>query len=130
MAYQLADSLDSIIEVVVDYGVMFFEIAGVIVLLVAGVRGVYHYVTRNPRTRLLLAQGMAMALEFKLGSEILRTVTVRQLSECVLVAFIIVLRASLTFLLHWESSQLEKEEKEKDAEKAEKALAAEKEASA
>ena len=45
---------------------------------------------------------MALGLEFKLGSEILRTVIVRELSEIATVAAIIVLRAALTFLIHWE----------------------------
>ena len=44
----------------------------------------------------------ALGLEFKLGSEILRTVIVRQLSEIATVAAIIALRAALTFLIHWE----------------------------
>ena len=43
-----------------------------------------------------------MGLEFKLGSEILRTVVVRELSEIYIVAGIIVLRAILTILIHWE----------------------------
>lgn len=41
---------------------------------------------RDPETRLKLAKGLAMGLEFKLGSEILRTVVVRELREIVLVA--------------------------------------------
>ena len=45
---------------------------------------------------------MALGLEFKLGSEILRTVVVRQLSEVAVVVAIIALRAALTFLIHWE----------------------------
>ena len=36
------------------------------------------------------------------SSEILRTVIVRELSEIATVAAIIVLRAALTFLIHWE----------------------------
>lgn len=43
-----------------------------------------------------------MALEFKLGGEILRTVVVRDLKEIALVGAIILLRAALTFLIHWE----------------------------
>ena len=43
-----------------------------------------------------------MGLEFKLGSEILRTVIVRQWEEIGTVAGIIALRAALTFLIHWE----------------------------
>ena len=40
--------------------------------------------------------------QVKLGSEILRTVVVREFSEIATVAAIIALRAALTFLIHWE----------------------------
>ena len=59
--------------------------------------------------RLNLAKGMALCLEFKLGSEILRTVIVRDLSEIAMVGAIIALRAALTFLLHWEIKNEEAE---------------------
>ena len=49
-----------------------------------------------------------MGLEFKLGSEILRTVVVRELREIVLVGAIILLRAALTFLIHWEITNEER----------------------
>ena len=56
-----------------------------------------------------LARGLAMGLEFKLGSEILRTVVVRDWKEIGTVAGIIALRAALTFLIHWEIKEEEKE---------------------
>ena len=74
-----------------------------------GVRGVVNYVRRDPMVRLNLAKGMALCLEFKLGSEILRTVVVRDLSEIAIVGAIIALRAALTFLLHWEIKNEEAE---------------------
>ena len=45
---------------------------------------------------------LAVGLEFKLCSEILKTVIVRDWKEIVTVAGIIGLRAALTFLIHWE----------------------------
>ena len=48
-----------------------------------------------------MAKGLAMGLEFKMGSEILRTVVVREWKEIGIVAGIIALRAALTFLIHW-----------------------------
>ncbi len=87
---------------VVDAAILLFEWVGVIVLVAAGIMGVINYIRRDPETRLKLAQGLAMSLEFKLGGEILRTVLVRDLSEIALVGAIIVLRAALTFLIHWE----------------------------
>ena len=61
-----------------------------------------NYIRHDPMVRLKLAQGMALCLEFKLGSEILRTVVVRDLKEIAIVGAIIALRAALTFLIHWE----------------------------
>lgn len=86
----------------VDTAILLFEYIGVVVIIAAGVRGLVCYVRRDPLTRLNLAKGMAMGLEFKLGSEILRTVIVRQFSEILIVGAIILLRAALTFLIHWE----------------------------
>ena len=52
--------------------------------------------------KIALAQGLAVGLEFKLCSEILKTVIVRDWKEIITVAGIIGLRAALTFLIHWE----------------------------
>ena len=51
---------------------------------------------------MVLARGLAAGLEFKMGSEILRTVIVQNFSEIGMVAGIILLRAVLAFLIHWE----------------------------
>ena len=98
----------NILEVVVDFGILFFEYIGVGVIICTSAVSLYKFVTRKPDTRLYLARGLAMGLEFKLGSEILRTVVVRQWSEIAIVAGIIILRAALTFLIHWEIKQEEK----------------------
>ena len=43
-----------------------------------------------------------MALEFKMGGELLRTVIVREWNELLILGAIILLRAALTFLIQWE----------------------------
>jgi uncharacterized membrane protein len=96
------DWLHSVLNMIVDWAILLFELMGVLVIVVSGAQGIWGYVTRNPLTRLNLAKGMAMGLEFKLGSEILRTVVVREFTEIFTVAGIILLRAALTFLIHWE----------------------------
>lgn len=93
-----AELLDGIVGVAIHC----FEFIGVVIIVIAGIKGLIQYVKRDPTVRLQLAQGMALGLEFKLGSEILRTVIVRELSEVALVAAIIAVRAALTFLIHWE----------------------------
>ena len=87
-----------LLEKIAALGISGFEAVGVAVILAAGLRGVADCLRRSPSVRLRLAQGM----EFKLGSEILRTVMVRDFGEIALVGAIILLRAALTFLIHWE----------------------------
>ena len=111
--------LHEVLVEVVNLAIIIFEFMGVAVIIVAGLQGIFNYVRRDPMTRLKLAKGMAMGLEFKLGSEILRTVVVRELSEIAIVGAIILLRAALTFLIHWEikneEAQVEQELEEKRA---------------
>ena len=112
--------LNDVLHLIVEGAILLFEFMGVAVLIAAGIRGIWNYLRRDPLTRLKLAKGMAMGLEFKLGSEILRTVVVREFTEIGLVAAIIVLRAALTFLIHWEikteESQMEQELERRQAE--------------
>lgn len=98
----MVNFLETLLLHVVDITILMFEFMGVIVIILSGLRGIYDCIKRTPSIRLNLAQGMALGLEFKLGSEILRTVVVRQLEEVAIVAAIIALRAALTFLIHWE----------------------------
>lgn len=99
---QFAAFMEELLNSLVNTAIHLFELVGVVVLIVAGVCGVVNYIRQDPMVRLKLAQGMALCLEFKLGSEILRTVVVRDLSEIAIVGAIIALRAALTFLIHWE----------------------------
>ena len=94
--------LEVILDSFVNVAMFLFEYIGVGVITFSGIQGFVNYIRRSPDTRLVLAKGLAMGLEFKLGSEILRTVIVRNLQEIGIVAGIILLRATLTFLIHWE----------------------------
>lgn len=105
--------LELILENIVDVAILVFEFIGVGIIIFSGIRGFFLYIKRSPETKLTLAKGLAMGLEFKLGSEILRTVVVRHWTEIATVAGIIALRAALTFLIHWEIKEEEKGERKK-----------------
>ena len=89
-------------QFIVQFGVLFLECVGVAVLLVYAVKSIIGCLKRDPHVRLTLAQGIALALEFKLGGEVLRTAIVREYSELITLGAIILLRGALTFLIHWE----------------------------
>lgn len=105
--------LEGCLNHIVEIAILIFEFIGVSIIIVSGIRGFYNYIRRSPETKLILAKGLAMGLEFKMGSEILRTVVVREWTEIATVAGIIILRAALTFLIHWEIKEEEQDEKSK-----------------
>lgn len=98
----MLDCLHFLLDQAVAYGIFLFEFSGLAIILVSCLKGIYSYVRRMPGTRLELGKGLELGLEFKLGSEILRTVVVREWLEIWTVGSIILLRALLTFLIHWE----------------------------
>lgn len=98
----MLDFLHLVLNQAVAYGIFLFEFSGLAIILYSCLKGIYSYVRRMPGTRLELGKGLELGLEFKLGSEILRTVVVREWMEIWTVGSIILLRALLTFLIRWE----------------------------
>lgn len=108
-------------ENLVRFCILLIELAGIAVIVISMVRGFIGFIRKDPHTRISLAQGIMLGLEFKIGSEVLRSVIVTTWNELGTLAAIILLRSLLTLLLHWEIDVEEKREKEQ----AEKALAKE-----
>ena len=98
---------ETVFEMIVHFGILLMESIGVVILLWSGVRGAVYLIMRRPHVRLELAQGISLALEFKMGSEVLRTVIVREFKEVAMLGAIILLRAALSFLLSWEIKEAE-----------------------
>lgn len=106
-------------ETMVRFCILLIEFAGIAVIVISMIRGFIGFIRKDEHTRIDLAQGIMLGLEFKIGSEVLRSVIVTTWSELGTLAAIILLRSLLTLLLHWEIGVEEKREREKmEAEKA------------
>ncbi len=108
------DVMENTMEILVSLGILIFEYMGIGIIVLTGIVSFVKYIRHHKNTRMYLAKGLAVGLEFKLGSEILRTVVVREWKEIAIVGGIILLRAALTFLIHWEIKQEELAEKRVD----------------
>ena len=116
--------LDLFLEDVVSIFTVVLELFGIVVLVCVAVKCFVQWIRQDPvNIRLNLAQGIALALEFKMGGEVLRTVVVREWSELGILGAIIVLRAVLTFLIHWEIRNEKKDQQEEMAMKTKKSAA-------
>ena len=88
--------------IIIRSAIIICDMIGVLILMTTVVKSVYHYFHRDLHVKLMLAQGIALALEFKLAGEVLRTVTVRDWNELIVLGTIIALRGAITLLIHWE----------------------------
>ncbi|MCR4654036.1 MAG: DUF1622 domain-containing protein [Eubacterium sp.] len=120
---EIYESAEMILGYVVEYSTLILEMFGIFVLVWTTLKCFFTWLRKeDDAVRLKLAEGIALALEFKLGGEVLRTVVVREWSELGILGAIIALRAALTFLIHWEIKNEEKalnkkSSEEKDEEK-------------
>ena len=107
----LGVQLTSLFKLTSDPAQAGYEYIGV---LVTAVKCLIQYVRGREHVRIELAEGISLALLFKMGGEVLRTVIVRTWDELAILGAIIVIRGALTFLLHWE---IRTEKAELDAKK-------------
>lgn len=111
--------LEHLLHYVVETAIFCFEFMGVLVIVLTGIRGIWGFFKKDSHLRLNLVMGMALGLEFTLGSEILHTIVARGFTEIATVAAIVVLRVALTVLIHWEIKSEKAEEEEELAKEAE-----------
>ena len=109
--------MDMALHYIVESCTILLELFGIAVLVFTAVKCFIKWLKRDHRhLRLNLAQGIALSLEFKMGSEVLRTVVVRDWEELGILGAVILLRGLLTFLIHWEikneENAIEKKEPE------------------
>ncbi|MBQ8278982.1 MAG: DUF1622 domain-containing protein [Roseburia sp.] len=108
------ENAELLLMYIVELCTILLELFGIIVLVYTAVKCFLRWIHHDTNLRLDLAQGIALSLEFKMGSEVLRTVVVRDWEELGILGAVILLRGLLTFLIHWEIKN-EKEDLEKQA---------------
>ena len=103
-------ALEWFLENLVQLATIMLELFGICVLVATALKCFWMWIHHDrDHLRLILAQGIALGLEFKMGGEVLRTVVVRDWEELGILGAIIVLRGLLTFLIHWEIKNEKKE---------------------
>lgn len=59
--------LEMMLENIANIAILLFEFIGVGIIIWAGIVGFYKYLRKCPDTRIALAKGLVMGLEFKMG---------------------------------------------------------------
>ena len=111
---------ENILEYVAEFTVHTLELTGIIIIIIGSVRALWQAISNYKKkvpTSIIIALGrsLALALEFKMGAEIVNTVIIRDLKELLVLGIVIALRAVLALLIHWEIKNEKKEEEHHEA---------------
>lgn len=117
--------MGELIKIIIPEIIHLLELFGIIIIAIGGLRAFYKYLMnllmkKNYSIKIDFAESLTLALEFKLGAEILKTVLVQNLDEMYILGAVILLRAVLAFVIHWEVKGERKLEGEKKLEEARK----------
>ncbi len=114
------NNYEHILHNVAEVSALTLEFIGVIIIVIGSIKSLVHLGNGLIKHRAInivveLGKTLALALEFKMGAEIIKTVIVHDLTELAVLGIVILIRALLAFLIHWEmkmEKQHEPEEKE------------------
>jgi len=109
--------LDSLLGIILPIIINILEIMGVAIICFGAVRSVVTYFKTQFKSasgrrlsdsqgaanvKIMLGTSLELGLEYKLGAEIIKTILIRDLSEIWILASVIILRAMLFVLIHFE----------------------------
>ena len=95
-------SVEQVFEWIVEWAILLCEVIGVAVIVVTAIKGVAAWIKKDAHVKLMIAEGIALALTFKMGGELLRSVIVREWNELLILGVIIVLRALMAVMINYE----------------------------
>ena len=90
------------------------ELIGIVIIFIGSFRALFRVIgcliKKQPLNVVIeLGKALALALEFKMGAEIIKTVIIHDLEELAILGVVIVIRALLAVIIHWEIRLEEKE---------------------
>lgn len=109
------------------------EAIGVVIIVISAIRAIGILLNSNldfskEEVKLKFSMGLALALEFKLGAEIIKTVLIKNLEEFYVLAVVTILRMLIGFVIqgelkaHKEEGEVAEKEKETIGEKIKKII--------
>lgn len=83
------------------------ELIGIIIIFIGSCRALLRlfqcFIKKQPFHVVVdLGKALSLALEFKMGAEIIKTVIIHNLEELAILGVVIIIRALLAFIIHWE----------------------------
>lgn len=111
-------SYETVLHCIAQFFIYSLELTGILIIVIGSVKALINVFIglrkkKQHNVVIDLGRSLALALEFKMGAEIINTVIIRDLKELLTLAVVIAIRAILAVLIHWE---IKVEKKENEAE--------------
>ena len=111
-----------VVHRIAEFAVYTLELIGILIIILGTINAIamfFDNLIKKHHSNIVISLGksLALALEFKMGAEIINTVIVRDLKELGILAVVVAIRALLALLIHWEIKVENKESKEKEEDK-------------
>ena len=95
-------AIEGIFKAAVQYGILILEAIGAVIIFISAIRTLVGMMKKNPDSKIELAEGIATALSFLLGSEALKTIIAPDWKDIGMTRAILLMRAAMSVLIHWE----------------------------
>ncbi len=127
----LISGYESLLHYMAEFLAYTLELIGILIIAVGSIKALILLARRfrhpSPFNIVInLGRSLALALEFKMGAEIINTVIVHDLKELATLAVVILIRALLAVIIHWEIKMERQDEESKEKESKEKESSASK----
>ena len=105
----ITEAFKEVVSHVAEISVNFMELLSICIIVFTTFVAFFKLLRHEKSARVYLLHGQSIGLTFKLGSEILRTITVRNMDEIMQIAMLILIKAAMTWLIHWELTDTDEE---------------------
>ena len=106
---EITEAFKEVVSHVAEISVNFMELLSICIIVFTTFVAFFKLLRHEKSARVYLLHGQSIGLTFKLGSEILRTITVRNMDEIMQIAMLILIKAAMTWLIHWELTDTDEE---------------------
>ena len=97
------ETIVDLFETFLTYGITLVEVIGAVIVFVYTFRALWYLLRKDHgRCHTLLTEGISTGLSFLLGSEVLKTIIAPGWTEVGMTCAILLIRAGMTLLVHWE----------------------------
>ncbi|MBP7725041.1 MAG: DUF1622 domain-containing protein [Leptotrichiaceae bacterium] len=111
--------VEHFIRAIVPHITSFLELIGITIVVIGALKAAYELIKskfdiNGSKMQMNFAKALAFSLEFKLASELLKTLIIRTWNEVLILSVVVILRVIMTLIIQWEIKNEELKEEKKE----------------